>query len=60
MLFGPQPGLPGSDSGAVQLGEPQLPFLNQFGSSPVPLLRPDKHPLGMSAATIWRSSGHWS
>jgi hypothetical protein len=60
MLFGPQPGLPGSDPGAIQLREPELPFLYQLGRLLVTLLRPDKHPLGMGAATIWRSTGHWS
>ncbi len=58
MLFGPQPDLPGSDSGAVQPGEPELPFVKQFGRLSVPLLRAGKHPFGMSAATIWRKVGH--
>jgi len=60
MLFGPQPGLPGGDSGAIQLCEPELPFLKQFGRLPVPLFRAGKHPFCMSAATIWRKVGHES
>jgi hypothetical protein len=60
MLFSPQPGLPGSDSGAVQLREPELPFFYQLGRLPVTLLCTVKHSFGMGAATIWRSSGHWS
>jgi hypothetical protein len=37
MLFGPQAGLPGGDSDAVQLGEPELPFLKQLGRLPATL-----------------------
>ncbi len=58
MLFGPQPGLPGSDSGAIQLCEPELPFLDQLGRLPVTLFRAGEHSFRMGSATIWRKMGH--
>ncbi len=39
MLVGPQLGLPGSDAGAIQSRESQLPFLYQLGRLAVPFFR---------------------
>ncbi len=60
MLVGPQLGLPGSDAGAIQFRESQLPFLYQSGSLAVPLFGAGKHPFRMGALSIWRCAGHWS
>jgi len=56
MLVGPQLGLPGSDAGAIQIRESQLPFLDQLGRLAVPFLGAGKHPFRTGALSIWRSA----
>jgi hypothetical protein len=58
MLVGPQASLSGGDTGAVQFRDAELPSLDQFQCLPMALFCAGKHPLGMSAATVWRKFGH--
>jgi len=60
MLVGPQLGLPGSDAGAIQIRESQLPFFYQLGRLAVPFFGAGKHPFRTGALSIWRCAGHWS
>ncbi len=56
MLVHPQLGLPGSDAGAIQIRESQLPFLYQLGRLAVPFCGAGKHPFRTGALS--NRAGH--
>ena len=49
VFVGPQLGLPGGDSGAVEFDQSQLPFVYQLRSLSRAALGTSKHPLHMEA-----------